>query len=101
MTRFLGLDGPIGLEGVDFVAAWNKMLLTDDMVNAETGKFDPRHMFGMSNQDIFRWPALTFGTQRQLLGLFITTLELPGIPQIFFGEEQGHYVLESLADNYV
>lgn len=77
------------------------MLGTDDMVNANTGEFDPRHMFGMTNQDIFRWPALEMGTQRQLLGLFITTLEMPGIPMIMYGEEQEYYVLENLAPDYV
>lgn len=79
----------------------NNLLSTDDMVNANTGEFDPRHMFGMTNQDIFRWPALEMGTQRQLLGLFITTLEMPGIPMIMYGEEQEYYVLENLAADYV
>jgi alpha-1,3-glucan synthase len=101
MTRFLGLDGPWGSLGVDWVELWNTMLSTHDMVNANTGIFDPRHMFGMTNQDVFRWPGLANGTQRQLLGLFVTTLELPGIPMIFHGEEQEYYVLENLAPDYV
>lgn len=74
---------------------------TDDMVNSNTGKFDPRHMFGMTNQDVFRWPSLEHGIQRQLLGLFITTLEMPGIPMTLWGEEQAFYVLENLASDYV
>jgi len=53
MTRFLGLDGDIGFEGVDFAQHWNSYLLTDDFVNANTGLFDPRHMFGMTNQGMF------------------------------------------------
>ena len=100
LTRFLGLDGPWGSLGVDWVQMWNRMLATQDLVNANTGLFDPRHMFGTTNQDVFRWPALANGIERQLLGLFVTTLELPGIPMVFFGEEQEHYVLESLAPDY-
>lgn len=71
------------------------------MVNSETGVMDPRHMFGMTGQDVFRWPALANGTQRQLLGFFITTLELPGIPMMLYGEEQASYILENLANDYV
>jgi len=77
------------------------MLSSNDMVNANTGEFDPRHMFGMTGQDVFRWPALANGTQRQLLGFFITILELPGVPMTFFGEEQNYYILENLANDYV
>lgn len=28
-------------------------------------------------------------------------LTLPGIPMVYFGEEQEHYVLENLANDYV
>ncbi len=60
------------------------------MVNADTGVFDPRHMYGVTNQDVFRWPAIRQGTERMILGLFITTLLMPGIPKVssvlfFFG----------------
>ena len=101
LTRFLGLNGPIGIDGVDFVQQWEDFLSTDDMVNGETGVFDPRHMFGTTNQDVFRWPSLANGTHRQLLGIFITMLQMPGIPMVYFGEEQKSYILENLADNYV
>ncbi|KAL8938873.1 MAG: hypothetical protein Q9211_003009 [Gyalolechia sp. 1 TL-2023] len=101
MTRFLGLDSPWGAQGVDWVKWWNKMVLTNDMVNSETGVMDPRHMFGMTGQDVFRWPALANGTQKQLLGFFVTLLEMPGIPMIFYGEEQASYVLENHANDYV
>jgi alpha-1,3-glucan synthase len=101
MTRFLGLDGPWGARGVDWVEQWNFMLTHNDMVNANTGEYDPRHMFGMTNHDVFRWPALANGTQRQLLGLFVTMLELPGIPMILWGEEQEFYVLENFTFDYV
>lgn len=80
MTRFLGMDGPWGGNGVDFVQQWNLLLGSQDMVNAITGEFDPRSFMGVTSQDVFRWPALKDGAARQFLGMFITTLELPGIP---------------------
>jgi len=101
LTRFLGLDGPWGILGVDWVEMWNTFLKSHDLVNANTGLFDPRHMFGTTNQDVFRWPALANGTQRQLLGLFVTSLELPGIPMVLYGEEQEFYILENAAPDYV
>jgi alpha-1,3-glucan synthase len=101
MTRFLGLDGAIGFEGVDFTEHWNSYLLTDDMVNVETGLFDPRHQFGMTNQDTFRWPSLANGTQRQALGFFITILQMPGTPMLLWGEEQEYTILENLAEDYI
>ena len=107
MTRFLGLegangsDGAIGFEGVDFAQHWNQYLLTDDMINPETGSFDPRHQFGMTNQDTFRWPGLADGIHRQILGFFITFRQMPGTPMLLWGEEQAHYVLENLAADYV
>ncbi|KAF2795737.1 glycosyltransferase family 5 protein [Melanomma pulvis-pyrius CBS 109.77] len=101
MTRFLGLDGPIGLEGVDFVNLWHELVLHEDMVNANTGEFDPRHLWGMTNQDVFRWPALANGTQRHLLGLFIANLMMPGAPFQLWGEEQESYILENQAADYV
>ncbi|KAG9722494.1 alpha-1,3-glucan synthase, partial [Aureobasidium melanogenum] len=87
LTRFLGLDGAIGFEGVDFVQHWLGYLETDDMVNANTGVFDPRHMYGTTNQDVFRWPSLIDGTQRQVLAFLITFLEMPGIPELIWGDE--------------
>ncbi|KAL8859588.1 MAG: hypothetical protein Q9178_003987 [Gyalolechia marmorata] len=101
MTRFLGLDSPWGAYGVDWVEQWTKLVSNNDMVNSETGVMDPRHMFGMTGQDVFRWPALANGTQRQLLGFFVTILEIPGIPMIFYGEEQASYILENHANDYV
>lgn len=38
-----------------------------------------------SNQDVFRWPAIKAGTEKMLLGLFITTLYMPGIPLLNWG----------------
>jgi alpha-1,3-glucan synthase len=36
-----------------------------------------------------------------LLGLFVTTLYVPGIPKLLWGEEQAFYVLDSTASNYI
>ncbi|KAB5522170.1 alpha-1,3 glucan synthase [Coniochaeta sp. 2T2.1] len=104
MTRFLGMDG--NLEAgydlpLDWVGAWSTMLTTNDFVNPNTGVFDPRHMSGVTNQDVFRWPAIRQGTERLLLGQFITSLVLPGIPLVLWGEEQAFYVLDNTADNYI
>jgi alpha-1,3-glucan synthase len=58
-------------------------------------------MYGVTNQDVFRWPGIKDGTQKMLLGLFITTLHMPGIPKLLWGEEQAFYVLDSTAANYI
>jgi alpha-1,3-glucan synthase len=52
-------------------------------------------------QDNFRWPSITQGVERELLGFFITTLFLPGIPLVYYGQEQGLYVMDNTADNYI
>lgn len=104
LTRFLGMDGNLtaGYDvPVNFVDTWNTMLTTNDLINANTGEFDPRHMYGVTNQDVFRWPAIKDGTRRMLLGLFISTLHMPGIPLLLWGEEQAFYVLDNTADNYI
>ncbi|KAI5360905.1 putative glycosyl hydrolase, family 13, catalytic domain, starch synthase, catalytic [Septoria linicola] len=104
LTRFLGMDGNLEA-GYDaprnWVDHWNTFILTNDLVNANTGVFDPRHMFGVSNQDVFRWPAIENGVHRQLLGHFITIMLLPGVPKLLWGEEQQFYTLDSTNDNYI
>ena len=104
LTRFLGMDGNLEA-GYDapqnFVDMWNSFLLTNDFVNPNTGEVDPRHMYGVTNQDVFRWPAITNGVQRQLLGHFITTIHMPGAPLLLWGEEQAFYVLDNTASNYI
>ncbi|KAK3670004.1 Cell wall alpha-1,3-glucan synthase ags1 [Recurvomyces mirabilis] len=104
LTRFLGMDG--NLQAAfdapnNWVEQWNTYLLTNDFLNTNTGAFDPRHMYGVTNQDVFRWPAITHGVERQLLGHFITSLLLPGIPLLLWGEEQAFYVLDNTASNYI
>ncbi|KAF7715965.1 Alpha-1,3-glucan synthase [Penicillium ucsense] len=104
LTRFLGMDGNLAAGydiPVNWTTAWYQMILTNDLLNANTGKYDPRHMYGVTNQDVFRWPAVDMGIERQLLGLFITTLHLPGIPLLLWGEEQGFYILDATASNYI
>ncbi|KAK4466054.1 family 5 putative glycoside hydrolase family 13/Glycosyltransferase [Cladorrhinum samala] len=104
LTRFLGIDGVYGAEmdtRTNWAEGWQDMLMTTDFINANTGKFDPRHIFGVSNQDVFRWPSIQNGTQKYLVGAFIMSLLLPGIPIINWGEEQAFYVLENIAGNYL
>ncbi|KAI2704711.1 CAZyme family GH13 [Penicillium roqueforti] len=104
LTRFLGMDGQLsaGYDAPDdWVLGWDWMVQSNDLVNANTGKFDPRHMFGVTNQDVFRWPSIANGTHRQLLGSFVTTLMLPGIPLLLWGEEQNFYILDATAENYI
>ncbi|KAK2735779.1 Cell wall alpha-1,3-glucan synthase ags1 [Myotisia sp. PD_48] len=104
LTRFLGMDGNLAAGydvPVNWVSAWNQMLTSNDFVNVNTGKFDPRHMFGATNQDVFRWPAIRMGTERMLLAMYITTLHLPGIPLLLWGEEQAFYILDNTAKNYM
>ncbi|KAJ5420316.1 hypothetical protein N7465_002835 [Penicillium sp. CMV-2018d] len=104
LTRFLGMDGQLsaGYDAPnDWVEGWDYMLRSNDLINANTGKFDPRHMFGATNQDVFRWPSIANGTHRGLLGSFVTTLLLPGIPLLLWGEEQNFYILDATAENYI
>ena len=90
------LDTPI-----NWVDGWEDIVETNDMINQNTGVFDPRHMYGVTNQDVFRWPAITNGTEKNLLGLYVTTMILPGIPTLMWGEEQADYILENTAGNYL
>lgn len=90
------LDTPI-----NWVDGWQTIVETNDMVNTNTGEFDPRHMFGVTNQDVFRWPAITNGVEKNLVGLYVVTMVLPGIPTLIWGEEQASYVLENTAGNYI
>lgn len=93
LSRFLGLDGTFGAEGdpsnVSWLDFWQTILSTNDMINANDGiTFDPRHMYGVTNQDVFRWPTIKNGIEKQLLGYFVVALLLPGIPTLVWGEEQ-------------
>lgn len=85
--RFLGLDGnlQVGYDlPVNFVDAWNSLFVENDFINADTGEFDPRHMYGMSNFDILRWDGLVDGPQRAALGTFVASLLMPGSPLVSF-----------------
>ena len=97
------MDGTFEAEGdppTNFVQLWNGLVQTNDMLNAYTGQYDPRHLYGTSNQDVFRWPSIQNGTQKQLLGLYIVTFLFPGGPLLTWGEEQDFYVLENTNANY-
>lgn len=85
LTRFLGMDGNLQAAydvDTNFITAWNQMFVDNDMLNPLTNHVDPRHMYGVSNFDVYRWPSLANGTQRQQLGTFITSLVMPGIPLV-------------------
>jgi alpha-1,3-glucan synthase len=104
LTRFLGMDGNLQVAydlDTNFISAWNEMFRTNDFVNSQTGHLDPRHMYGTSNFDVFRWPSLENGTQRSVLGTFITSLVMPGIPLLYYGEEQNFYLYDTGASNYL
>lgn len=121
LTRFLGMDGNLAVAydvDVNFVQAWQTMFLDNDFLNANTGDLDPRHMYGTSNFDVFRWPSLENGTQRGILGSFISYMVMPGVPlvsscssfsvtrlltlaQIYYGEEQNIYLYDTSAQNYL
>ncbi|EKM55582.1 glycosyltransferase family 5 protein [Phanerochaete carnosa HHB-10118-sp] len=104
LTRFLGMDGNLEVAydiDVNFITAWNQMFVTNDFLNPNTGELDPKHMFGTSNFDVFRWPSLENGTQRSVLGTFITSLVMPGISLLYYGEEQDFYMFDTTASNYL
>ena len=121
LTSFLGMDGNLQDAfdlSPDFVTAWNEMFVDNDFLNANTGELDPRHMFGTSNFDVFRWPSLSNGTYRGALGTFVTSMLMPGLVmvsvfyrsntvrvnplfQYYYGEEQNFYVYDSTANNYL
>ena len=82
LTRFLWMDGNLEVAydtPADFVDMWNTMAITNDFVNSQTNKVDPRHLYGTTNQDNFRWPSIINGTQKQNLAAFACALIVPGI----------------------
>lgn len=121
LTRFLGMDGNLQVAfdvDTNFITSWNEMFVNNDFLNPSTGAVDPRHMFGTSNFDVFRWPSLENGTQRSALGTFVTNLVMPGVAlvcasslidkshwlttsQYFYGEEQNFYLYDTSASNYL
>lgn len=104
LERFLGLDGNLQVADdvqVNFVDAWNQIFVYNDFLNWKTNVTDPRHLFGTSNFDIFRWPSLENGTQRSVLATFITSMLMPGIPLYYYGEEQNFHLYDNGASNYL
>ncbi|EGO18524.1 glycoside hydrolase family 13/glycosyltransferase family 5 protein [Serpula lacrymans var. lacrymans S7.9] len=104
LTRFLGMDG--NLEDAydisnNFVTAWNEMFVNNDFINPNTGVVDPKHLYGASNFDVYRWPSIENGTLRSALATFITSLVMPGVPLYYYGEEQAFYLYDSTAANYL
>ncbi|KAF8825486.1 hypothetical protein HHX47_DHR6000210 [Lentinula edodes] len=105
LTSFLGMDGNLqdayDLSSDSFITAWNEMFVNDDFINSNTGVIDPRHMFGTSNFDVFRWPSLSDGARRGMLGAFVTGMLMPGVVMYYYGEEQDFYTYDSTANNYL
>lgn len=104
LCRFLALDGiyaALNDISLNWASAWANITTSNDLVNVNTGEWDPRHLYGVTNQDVFRWPAIQNGTMKNVAGLFVTTLIMPGIPILVWGEEQSMYVLDNTAGNYV
>ncbi|KAF5390171.1 hypothetical protein D9757_002866 [Collybiopsis confluens] len=104
LTRFLGMDGNLAVAydlDTNFVNAWNQILLDNDFINSQTDNLDPRHMYGTSNFDVFRWPSLANGTQRSALGTFVTSMVMPGLVMYYYGEEQAFYIYDDTASNYL
>ncbi|KZT26358.1 glycosyltransferase family 5 protein [Neolentinus lepideus HHB14362 ss-1] len=104
LERFLGMDGNLQVAfdvDTNFITAWNQMFVNDDFINSQTGLVDPRHMYGTSNFDVFRWPGLENGTQMSVLGTFLATIVMPGIPLLYYGEEQNFYIYDTTASNYL
>lgn len=104
LARFLGMDGNLQVAydvPVNFVEAWRTMVINNDFLNHKTGQMDPRHQFGTVNQDVFRWPALINGTHKQQLGQFISNILFPGVPILWYGEEQAMYLFDNGASNYM
>lgn len=85
LTRFLGMDGNLQVAydvDVNFITAWNQIFVDNDFLNPNTGKVDPKHMYGTSNFDVFRWPSLEMGVQKGALATFLGALVMPGIPLV-------------------
>ena len=101
LTRFLGMDGNLQVAfdvDTNFITAWNEMFVNNDFLNPSSGAVDPRHMFGTSNFDVFRWPSLENGTQRSALGTFITNLVMPGVALVRArGSPEDAYLLMVIA----
>ncbi|EPX70779.1 alpha-1,3-glucan synthase Mok11 [Schizosaccharomyces octosporus yFS286] len=104
LLRFLRMDGlmeiPFDLP-TDLTEAWETIAINEDALNAMTGEHDPRHLYGVSNYDVFRWSSVVDGPGRLILGTMISFFLFPGIPLIYYGDEQGLYVLDNRADNYL
>ncbi|KAJ7219301.1 modular protein with glycoside hydrolase family 13 and glycosyltransferase family 5 domains, partial [Mycena pura] len=104
MTRFMGMDGNLQAAydvDTNFITAWHEMFVENDLINSQTLDLDPRHMYGTSNFDVFRWPSLQNGTQMSVLGTFITSMVMPGMPLLYYGEEQNFYLYDTGAANYL
>ncbi|KAJ7063334.1 modular protein with glycoside hydrolase family 13 and glycosyltransferase family 5 domains [Mycena amicta] len=91
LTRFLGMDGNLQAAydtDINFITAWHEMFVENDLINSQNKALDPRHI-------------LQNGTQMSALGSFITSMVMPGIPLLYYGEEQNFYLFDTGAANYL
>ncbi|KAE9391982.1 hypothetical protein BT96DRAFT_979605 [Gymnopus androsaceus JB14] len=96
LTRFLGMDGNLAVAyevDTNFITAWSKIFVDNDFINSQTNELDPRHMYGTSNFDLFRWPSLANGTQRSALETFITFTTME--------RSKPSYAYDDTANNYL
>ncbi|KAJ3350440.1 Cell wall alpha-1,3-glucan synthase ags1 [Entophlyctis luteolus] len=82
----------------DVLGAYYQSVYSDDLVNANTGNLDVRHIFGVSNPDLVRWPMIDNGIGPGRIGEFLTMILLTGVPSVYYGEEQQLSIVDGSGD---
>ncbi|KAJ3211621.1 Cell wall alpha-1,3-glucan synthase ags1 [Entophlyctis luteolus] len=82
----------------NIIGTYYESLYSDDLVNANTGTLDVRHIFGVSNPDVARWAMIHDGIGPGRVGEFLTMILLTGVPTIYYGEEQQLSVVDGSGD---
>ena len=85
LTRMMGMDGNLAVANdivTNLVDGWNQMLITNDFLDPFNGEFDPKHLLGTSNFDVFRWNGLEYGEDRNNFAIFVSLVLVPGIPMV-------------------
>ncbi|KAJ3045031.1 Cell wall alpha-1,3-glucan synthase ags1 [Rhizophlyctis rosea] len=94
----LQVDGNVDINPVDL---FNSLPIWDDLYNPQTGRLDLRHMYGITNQDLFRFPALDHGIEKSRLANWLVTVMMTGTANLYYGEEQNFAMLDSMTDDYI
>ncbi|KAJ1566559.1 hypothetical protein HK405_009324, partial [Cladochytrium tenue] len=84
----------MGNQQTDVIYNYQAALMADDMYNPTTGQLDVRHVLGITNGDIFRWPVVQNGIAVARVGYFLTMVVLSGVPGVYYGEEQDFAVID-------